>query len=248
MGRVLRPTGKFNHQEFEVLKSPIWAFQHHSDRGRVYKISGGGGHHEMLHSSPPQSESSLSESKRRHFPRPTPKTRKISMPRPTSHPMGRKESEVLLNACVSAGASRGRTEASQPVTRSRPRSQRAAAGASCLGGEGRTPVPSGRCLACEGSPASSASGGTSGDPGERGNVVWENTRFLLTFVLRSPKNELKTTGTLRWASPLLMDSWESRAALILCFTFTIQYQFSANNHINLVTARYGWYIYPLLIF
>lgn len=61
------------------------------------------------------------------------------------------------------------------VTRWRPRSRRAAEGASCLGGGGRKPVPSGRCLAYEGSPASSASGGTSGDPEEIFTLIWDKT-------------------------------------------------------------------------
>lgn len=69
----------------------------------------------------------------------------------------------------------------QSVTRWRPRSQRAAEGASCLGGEGRKPVPSGRYLAYGGSPASSASEGTSGDPEKTFGVVSENARCLFTF-------------------------------------------------------------------
>lgn len=52
------------------------------------------------------------------------------------------------------------------VTRWRPRFQRAAAGASCPGGEGQTPAPSGRYLGYGGSPASWAYGGTSSDPEE----------------------------------------------------------------------------------
>lgn len=50
------------------------------------------------------------------------------------------------------------------VTRGHPRFQRAEAGASCPEGAGRRPAPSGRCWGSAGSPASSTSEGTSGDP------------------------------------------------------------------------------------
>lgn len=52
------------------------------------------------------------------------------------------------------------------VTRWHPRFQRAAGEASCPGGVGQKPAPSGRYLEYEGSPASSAYGGTSDDPEE----------------------------------------------------------------------------------
>lgn len=124
--------------------------------------------------------------KRQHLPPPTWKLKRISMPRPMSHPAGRKESVFLPDACMSARGFQepsGSFVALQSVTRWRPRSRRAAEGASCLGGGGRKPVPSGRCLAYEGSPASSASGGTSGDPEEIFTLVWDKTpRCLFTFV------------------------------------------------------------------
>lgn len=52
------------------------------------------------------------------------------------------------------------------VTRWHPRFQRAAGEASCPGGEGQKPAPSGHYLVYEGSPASSAYGETSSDPEE----------------------------------------------------------------------------------
>lgn len=52
------------------------------------------------------------------------------------------------------------------VTHWRPRFQIVVGEASCPGGEGQKPAPSGRCLVYEGSPASSACGGTSSDPKE----------------------------------------------------------------------------------
>lgn len=66
----------------------------------------------------------------------------------------------------------------EKVTRSRPRFRTAVAEASCPGGGGRIPAPSGRCWACAGSPASSTCGETSSDPEETFNTRVNTTSAL----------------------------------------------------------------------
>lgn len=100
------------------FKSPMWGFQYRWDRGSVYKIflKKKKIHHKMLSKNlfihllfkvKPVSQ----RAKRQHLPPPTWKLKRISMPRPMSHPTGRKESMFLPDACMSARASRNQTPA-----------------------------------------------------------------------------------------------------------------------------------------
>lgn len=92
--------------------------------------------------------------------------------------MGREESVFLLDVLSVSGFMKPKCDIRFVVTHWRPRFQIAAGEASCPGGEGQKPAPSGHYLVYEGSPASSAYGETSSDPEETIATIKKNKILL----------------------------------------------------------------------
>lgn len=118
MGGELRLTNKLNLQKRDALRARCGDFNIAEivAASTKYLKKKKNIHHKMLSKNlfihllfkvKPVSQ----RAKRQHLPPPTWKLKRISMPRPMSHPTGRKESVFLPDACMSARASRSQTAA-----------------------------------------------------------------------------------------------------------------------------------------